>query len=121
MEIRGRNLISGLPKTITVTSTEMMEALEESAISIVEAVYSVLEVTPPELAADISDRGIVLTGGGGLLHGLDKLLEEKTNIKVYIADDAVSSVALGTGKALDSIEILERTTNTQRKLRRAHT
>jgi rod shape-determining protein MreB and related proteins len=121
MEIRGRNLISGLPKTITVTSTEMIEALEECAVSIVEAVYSVLEVTPPELAADISDRGIVLTGGGGLLHGLDKLLEEKTNIKVYIAEDAVSSVAMGTGKALDSIEILERTANTQRKLRRAHT
>lgn len=119
LEIRGRNLISGLPKTITVSSSEMMEALEESATSIVEAVYSVLEKTPPELAADISDRGIVLTGGGGLLHGLDKLLQEKTNIKVYIAEDSVSSVAIGTGKALDSIEALDRSVRSQRKLRRA--
>lgn len=118
MEIRGRNLISGLPKTITVTSTEMMDALEECAISIVDAVYSVLERTPPELAADISDRGIVITGGGGLLYGLDKLLEEKTNIRVHIAEDTISCVAMGTGKALDSIETLEKSANAQRKLKR---
>lgn len=118
MEIRGRNLISGLPKNIVVSSSEMMEALEESASSIVEAVYAVLEKTPPELAADISDKGIVLTGGGGLLHGLDKLLQEKTNIKVYIAEDAVSSVATGTGKALDSIETLDKSARTQKKLRK---
>jgi len=107
-EIRGRNLISGLPMNITVTSTEIMEALEEPVSSIVEAVHSVLEKTPPELAADISDRGIVMTGGGSLLYGLDKLIQEKTGINVIIADDAVSCVALGTGKALDNMEILEK-------------
>ena len=107
-DIRGRNLVSGLPKTLTVTSTEIMEALEEPVSAIVEAVHSVLERTPPELAADISDRGIVLTGGGSLVYGLDKLLQEKTGINVVIADDAVSCVALGTGQALDNIEVYER-------------
>lgn len=109
MEIRGRNLVSGLPKTITVTSNELMEALEEPVSSIVEAVHSVLERTPPELAADISDRGIVMTGGGSLVYGLDKLLEQKTGIKVIIADDAVSAVALGTGKVLDNLDLLHGT------------
>ncbi|NLL07089.1 MAG: rod shape-determining protein [Clostridiaceae bacterium] len=107
MDIRGRNLISGLPKTITVTSTEIMEALEEPISSIVETVHSVLEKTPPELAADISDRGIVMTGGGSLIYGLDKLIQEKTGINVVVADDAVSCVALGTGKALEDIEAIE--------------
>jgi rod shape-determining protein MreB len=107
MDVRGRNLISGLPKTISVTSSEMMEALEEPMSSIVEAVHSVLEKTPPELAADISDRGIVLTGGGSLVYGLDKLLQEKTGINVIIAEDAVSCVALGTGEALNDIESIE--------------
>jgi len=116
MEIRGRNLISGLPKTITVTSTEIMEALEEPISSVVEAVHSVLEKTPPELAADISDRGIVMTGGGSLIYGLDKLLQEKTGINVIIADDAISCVALGTGKALDNIEILEKNAVTENKV-----
>lgn len=115
MDIRGRNLISGLPKTITVTSTEIMEALEEPISSVVEAVHSVLERTPPELAADISDRGIVMTGGGSLLYGLDKLLQEKTGINVIIADDAISCVAMGTGKALDNIEIIEQTTIPDRR------
>lgn len=109
MEIRGRNLVSGLPKTITVTSTELMEALEEPVSAIVEAVHSVLERTPPELAADISDRGIVMTGGGSLVYGFDKLLEHKTGIKVIIADDAVSAVALGTGKVLDNLDLLRGT------------
>lgn len=108
MDIRGRNLISGLPKTITVSSSEMMEALEEPVSAIVDAVHSVLERTPPELAADISDRGIVMTGGGSLIYGLDKLLQEKTGINVIIAEDAVSCVALGTGKALENIEAIER-------------
>ena len=106
MDIRGRNLVTGLPKTITVTSTELMDALDEPVSSIVEAVHSVLERTPPELAADISDRGIVMTGGGSLVYGLDKLLEHKTGIKVIIADDAVSAVAIGTGKALDNLDLL---------------
>lgn len=113
MDIRGRNLISGLPKTITITSTEIMEALEEPISSVVEAVHSVLERTPPELAADISDRGIVMTGGGSLIYGLDKLLQEKTGINVIIADDAISCVALGTGKALDNIEVLEQSAATE--------
>lgn len=108
MDIRGRNLVSGLPKTITVTSTELMEALEEPVSSVVEAVHSVLERTPPELAADISDRGIVMTGGGCLVYGMDKLLEYKTGIKVIIADDAVSCVAIGTGKTLDNLDYLKR-------------
>lgn len=108
IDVRGRNLISGLPKTITVTSTEMMHATEEPVASIVEAVHSVLERTPPELAADISDRGIVMTGGGSLVYGMDKLLQERTGINVIIAEDAVSCVALGTGKALENLEIIER-------------
>ena len=108
LDVRGRNLISGLPKTITVTSTEMMHAIEEPVASIVDAVHSVLERTPPELAADISDRGIVMTGGGSLVYGMDKLLQEKTGINVIIAEDAVSCVALGTGKALENLEIIER-------------
>lgn len=107
MDIRGRNLISGLPKTITITSTEMMEALEEPVSAIVDAVHSVLERTPPELAADISDRGIVMTGGGSLIYGLDKLLQKRTGINVIIAEDAVSCVAVGTGKALENIEAIE--------------
>ena len=108
MEIRGRDLSTGLPKTITVYSNEMLEALIEPAMMIVDAVHSVLEKTPPELAADISDRGIYMTGGGCLVDGLDKLLQEKTGINVMIANDAVSCVALGTGKALDNIDALDR-------------
>jgi rod shape-determining protein MreB len=108
MDIRGRNLVSGLPKTITVTSTELMDALEEPVSSIVESVHSVLERTPPELASDISDRGIVMTGGGSLVYGMDKLLEYKTGIKVILADEAVSCVALGTGKTLDNLDYLKK-------------
>ena len=107
MDIKGRDLITGLPKTITVHSSEMLEALSEPAMMVVDAVHSVLEKTPPELAADISDRGIYMTGGGCLIDGLDKLLQEKTGIDVMIAQDAVSCVALGTGKALDNLDILD--------------
>ena len=107
MDVRGRDLITGLPKTITVYSSEMLEALMEPALAIVDAVHSVLEKTPPELAADISDKGIYMTGGGCLVDGLDKLLEEKTGINVMIAQDAVSCVALGTGKALDNLDTLD--------------
>lgn len=101
--VRGRNLITGLPKNIEVTSDELYDALQESVEAIIEAVRNVLERTPPELAADISDRGIVMTGGGGLLYGLDKLITEKTGINAMIAEDAVSCVALGTGKYIDFI------------------
>ena len=107
MNIKGRNLISGLPVEITINSDEMLEALSEPASKIVEAVYSVLEETPPELSADIGDRGIYITGGGGLISGLDKLLQEKTGIQVMIAEDAISCVAMGTGKALNHIDLLE--------------
>ena len=107
MEVRGRDLGSGLPKTVTIHSSEMLEALLEPANMIVDAVHSVLEKTPPELAADISDKGIYMTGGGCLLDGLDKLLQEKIGINVMIAQDAVSCVALGTGKALDNLDSME--------------
>ena len=108
MDIRGRDLATGLPKTITVRSSEMLEALMEPAMQVVDAVHSVLEKTPPELAADISDRGVYMTGGGCLIDGLDKLLQEKLGLNVMIAQDAVSCVALGTGKALDNLDILDR-------------
>lgn len=101
MEIRGRNLITGLPKNIEVKSEEILEALQEPVSNIIEAVHSVLEKTPPELAADISDRGIVMTGGGAQLNGLDKLIKEKTGINVIIAEDAVSAVAIGTGSYVE--------------------
>ena len=107
MDIRGRDLLDGLPKTITIHSSEMLEAMIEPALMIVDAVHSVLEKTPPELAADISDRGIYMTGGGCLVDGLDKLLQEKTGINVMIAQDTVSCVALGTGKALDNLDSLK--------------
>ena len=107
MEIRGRDLITGLPKTVTVYSSEMLEALTECAEQIVEAVHSILEKTPPELSADISDRGIYMTGGGCLIDGLDKLLQERTGINVMVAQDSVSCVALGTGKALDNLDVLD--------------
>ena len=108
MDVRGRDLITGLPKTLTVYSSEMMEALEEPAMLIVDAVHSVLEKTPPELAADISDKGIYMTGGGCLVDGLDRLLQEKTGINVMIAEDAISCVAKGTGKALDTLDSIDR-------------
>ncbi len=108
MDVRGRDLITGLPKTITIYSSEMMEALEEPAMLIVDAVHSVLERTPPELAADISDKGIYMTGGGCLIDGLDRLLQEKTGINVMIAEDAISCVAKGTGKALDNLDTMDK-------------
>ena len=101
MEVRGRNLVTGLPKTIVVTSDETLEALQEPAMQIVDAVHNVLERTPPELAADIFDRGIVLTGGGALLFGLDALIEEKTGINTMIAEEPLTAVAIGTGKYIE--------------------
>lgn len=101
LEVRGRNLVTGLPKTITVTSEETEEALKETTSQIVEAVHSVLEKTPPELAADIADRGIVLTGGGCLLQGLEELIEEKTGINTMTAEDPMTAVAMGTGKYIE--------------------
>ena len=97
IEIRGRNLVSGLPKNIVVTSEEIRQALEEPVTSIIDGIRAVLEITPPELASDISDRGIVLTGGGSLIQGLDQLILQQTGINAVIADDAMSCVAIGTG------------------------
>ena len=101
MDVRGRNLVTGLPKTITVTSEETEEALREATSQIVEAVHGVLERTPPELAADVVDRGIVLTGGGSLLGGLEELIEEKTGINTVTAEDPMTAVAIGTGKFVE--------------------
>jgi rod shape-determining protein MreB and related proteins len=101
MEVRGRNLVTGLPKTIAVSSEETEEALKETTSQIVEAVHSVLEKTPPELAADIADRGIVLTGGGCLLYGLEELIEEKTGITTMTSEDPMTAVAIGTGKFVE--------------------
>ena len=105
MDVRGRNLVTGLPKTITVTSEEMEEALLESVTNIVEAVHMVLERTPPELASDIYDRGIVMTGGGSLLHGLNKLITKRTGINTIVAEDAVSCVAIGTGQYIEYVSM----------------
>ena len=110
MDVRGRNLVSGLPETIKVSSEETLEALRESVAQIADAVHYVLEKTPPELSADISDKGILMTGGGSLLWGLDKLIQKRTGINVYIAEDAISCVAKGTGEALNSIKVLQRST-----------
>ncbi len=101
IDVKGRNLVSGLPKTISVTSEETEEALRETTSQIVEAVHSVLEKTPPELAADIAERGIVLTGGGSLLYGLEELIEEKTGIPTMTAEDPMTAVAIGTGKYVE--------------------
>lgn len=106
-ECRGRDLVTGLPKSVEVTSDEMMSALEEAMVTITEAVHNVLERTPPELAADISNSGIVITGGGALLYGIDKRIEDRTGIKVIIAEDPKSCVAIGTGKALNELDALD--------------
>ena len=101
MDVRGRNLVTGLPKTVTVSSEETEEALREPTLQIVEAVHSVLEKTPPELAADVADRGIVLTGGGALLRGLEELIEDRTGINTMTADEPMTCVAIGTGKFVE--------------------
>ena len=101
MEVRGRDIVTGMPKNITVATDEVAEALRESVESIVNCVRRVLDVTPPELSADIFDRGIIMTGGGALLYGLDEIIRRETQIPTVIADDPMSCVAIGTGKALE--------------------
>ena len=108
MEVKGRDLVDGIPKTLLISSEEIREALSETVSIIIDAVKEALEQTPPELAADIVDRGIVLTGGGALLRNLDKRLREETCLPVMIADDPLSSVVLGAGKMLGDFDLLKR-------------
>lgn len=116
MQIRGRDLISGLPKTIEITSTEIHEAMKEQVSNIIEAIKLTLEKTPPELASDIMEQGIMLTGGGALLNGIDKLIRKETGMPVHVAEEALDCVALGTGKAIDSIEVLKKTAGNNKRL-----
>ncbi len=111
MEIKGRDLIVGLPKTVKVTSQEIREALSEPISSIIESVRVILEKVPPELAADLVDQGIVLVGGGSLLRGIDKLLNEETGLPVRVAEDSLTAVALGTGKFLDEMHYFKKITS----------
>ncbi|MDO4767010.1 MAG: rod shape-determining protein [Pseudomonadota bacterium] len=110
MDVKGRDLVSGIPQNITITSEEVRKAISEPVDSIVQAVRIALEQTPPELAADIVDRGIVLTGGGGLLKGLDHLLREETSLPITVVEDPLSTVALGSGKVLDNLDVLREVT-----------
>ena len=108
MEVKGRDLIDGIPKTIVIGDDEIRESLREPIMTIVDAVRTALERTPPELAADIVDKGIVLTGGGALLKGLDQLLRQETNLPITVAEDPLSCVALGIGKVLDELDLLKK-------------
>jgi rod shape-determining protein MreB len=110
MEIKGRDLVSGIPRNVTITSEEVCKAIAEPVDAIVQAVRIALEQTPPELAADIVDRGIVLAGGGALLRGLDQLLREETSLPITVVDDPLSTVALGSGKVLDNLHVLREVT-----------
>jgi rod shape-determining protein MreB len=116
-EIKGRDLVSGLPKTITITAEEIRRAIEEPVNAIIDAIKTTLDRTPPELAADIMDRGMVLTGGGALLRGLDKRLRHETGMPVHIADTPLQAVVLGSGKCLEEFEVLQRVlvTSTSRR------
>ena len=116
MEVRGRDLVTGLPKTLRITSTEIMEALRESVNSIVEAIKLTLEKTPPELASDIMDKGIMLTGGGALLNGLDELVRQETGMPVHISENALDCVALGAGRIVEEIETLKKVALSTRRI-----
>jgi rod shape-determining protein MreB len=110
MEVRGRDLVAGLPKTVTITSEEIREAMSEPIAQVLEAVRITLERTPPELSADLIEKGIVLAGGGSLLRGIDKLISEETGLPVHVSDDPMTAVALGTGKVLSEIKYLKKVT-----------
>ncbi len=112
MEVKGRDMVAGLPKTITITSQEVREAMLEPLNTIIDAVRTTLERCPPELSADLVDRGIMLAGGGALLRGLDKLLQEETALPVHVAEDPLSAVAEGTGRVLSELEFLRKVSNT---------
>ncbi len=117
IEIRGRDMVSGLPKNVTISSEEVREALDEPINKIIDAVKLTLERTPPELASDVMDRGIMMTGGGALLNGLDELLSKETGIPVIVSDDALSCVGEGTGKSLENLNLLKRVVMTPKKLK----
>ncbi len=110
MEVRGRDLVAGLPKTITVSSEEIREALVGPISAILEAIRMTLERTPPELSADLIERGLILAGGGALLRGIDKLISEETGLPVHVAEDPMTAVAIGTGKVLNEIRYLKKIT-----------
>jgi rod shape-determining protein MreB len=116
ISVTGRDLISGLPKTLEISSIEIYEALREPVFSILEAIKSTLEKTPPELAADVMNQGIMLTGGGALLEGLDRLIARETGMPVHIAENPLDCVAIGTGKSLDSIDVLKKTANNYKRM-----
>jgi len=115
MEVKGRDLVSGLPKTISITSQEVRDAMADPVAAIVDAVRTTLERCPPELAADLVDRGLVLAGGGALLRGLDRRLREETGLPVHVAEDPLSAVAEGTGKVLQELAFLKRVTDTENR------
>jgi rod shape-determining protein MreB and related proteins len=112
-EIRGRDLVSGLPKTIVVSAEEIRKAIEEPVNAIVDAVKTTLDKCPPELSGDVMDRGIVLTGGGALLRGLDERLRRETGMPIHIAEDPLDSVALGSGKCVEEFEALQQVLDAQ--------
>jgi rod shape-determining protein MreB len=116
MEVRGRDQITGLPKTVVVTSSEVTQALQDCLVTIVGAVRAVLEKTPPEMASDVVDRGIVLTGGGALLRGLDELIAEQSNVPCQVADNPLDCVAIGAGAALDYLDVIKRSLPTEEEL-----
>ncbi|GAB4262809.1 rod shape-determining protein [Thermincola ferriacetica] len=115
-EVRGRDLVTGLPKTVNITSEEVYKALSEPVSAILEAIKVTLEKTPPELAADIMDKGIVMAGGGSLLRGLDKLVSEETGMPVHVADEPLFCVAFGTGKVLENLDVLKRVLISPKKI-----
>ncbi len=116
MDIRGRDLISGLPKTVAITSQEIYEAMKEQIFNILDAIKSTLEKTPPELASDIIEQGIMLTGGGALLDGIDRIIIRETGMPVHIAENPLDCVAIGTGKALESIDILRKSISNNKRI-----
>ncbi len=116
MEVRGRDQITGLPKTVVMTSNEVTTALQDTLVTIVGAVRTVLEKTPPEMASDVVDRGIILTGGGSLLRGLDELVAEQSNVPCQVADNPLDCVAIGAGAALDYLDVIKRSLPTEEEL-----
>lgn len=116
MDIRGRDLISGLPKTVTITSSEIYEAMKEQIFNILEAIKFTLEKTPPELASDVIEQGIMLTGGGALLDGIDRIIIRETGMPVHIAENPLDCVAIGTGKALESIDVLRKSISNNKRI-----